>query len=125
MNFYRLFYLFFKVLLIRILPLIFFSFLKPIELVSYYNYKNRGFVQFVTICNFIFYKCERSTQPQKFANETLYASSQISPTIFLEANKVSYIFYYTFWVAINTIWLSDFRFPLPASFLNKFVTQAQ
>ena len=33
----------------------------------------------------MFYKCGRSTKLQKSASETLYASSQISPTIFLEA----------------------------------------
>ena len=38
------FHLFFKVLLIRRLPKIFFNFLKPIEFVSYYNYKNYHFV---------------------------------------------------------------------------------
>ena len=40
---------------------------------------NRDFVPFVTICNFIFYKCRRSTGLQKSANETL-----ISPTIYFE-----------------------------------------
>ena len=47
------------VLPIRSRPLIFFSFLKSIELVSYYKYKNRDFLQFVTIYNFIFHKCGR------------------------------------------------------------------
>ena len=50
-----------------------FQFQKSIELFSYYNYENhRDFVQF-------------ATELQKFANKTLYASSQISTKIFLEA----------------------------------------
>ena len=79
------FYLLFEVLLIRNLPLMFLSFLKSIYLISYYKYKNCDFVQFATIYNFIFYKCGRSTELQKSVNETLYASSQISPIIFLGA----------------------------------------
>ena len=112
----------------------------------------------MTLCNswlssFIFYKCRRSVELQKSTNETLYVSSQISPTIFPEAvcpiysnfwcpmsnykinwtpkiykwnfacvfpnftnniswSQVSYILQCTFWVAINTIWWSDFQFPM-------------
>ena len=84
-NFYRPFVYFVQVLLIQRLPLIFFSFLRSIEFVSYYNYKNHDFVQFMTTYNFIFSKRGRPTELQKSANETFYASSQISPTIFLEA----------------------------------------
>ena len=65
------FYLSFIVLLIRSLPLLFFSFLKSIALVSNYNYKNRDFLQFITISKFIFYKCERPTELQKSVNKTL------------------------------------------------------
>ena len=72
------------------LLLVFFSFLNSIEPVSYYNYENRDFAQFVTICNFIFYKCGRSSEPQKSENENLYAFFQISPTIFLEAKCPMY-----------------------------------
>ena len=60
---------YFKVLLTESpYPLIFFIFLKSIKLFSYYNYKNCGFAQFMTIYKFIFYKCKRSTELQKSAN---------------------------------------------------------
>ena len=62
-----------------------FSFLKPIELARYHYYKNRDILQFVTIHNFIFHKCGRSSELQKYGNETLSASFQISPAIFLGA----------------------------------------
>ena len=99
------FYLFSKVFLIRGVPRIFYSFLKSIELFSY-NYKNRDFVQFMTTDNLILYRNGRATELQKSANKTLYASSQISPIIFLRANRVAT--QYTFWVATNAIWWSDF-----------------
>ena len=67
------FCLFFKVLLMPSLHIDIFQFQKSIELFSYYNYENhRDFVQF-------------ATELQKSANKTLYASSQISTKIFLEA----------------------------------------
>ena len=84
------FYLFYKIFLIWSLSLIFFSFLKSIELVSYFDYKNWDFVQFVTIYNFMFCKCGRSTELQKSANETMNASRQISLTIFIEAKSPIY-----------------------------------
>ena len=68
----------------------FFSFLKSIELVSYFNYKNCDFVQFVTINNFIFCKCGGSNELQKSANETMNESPQISLTIFIEAKSPIY-----------------------------------
>ena len=91
-----------------------------IELVSYYNYKNCYFVQFVTVYNFIFYKYRRSTELQKSANKTLHAFSQISFTIFLEGKCLSYMFQYTLLVAINTIWWSSLLFLMSYSFWNKF-----
>ena len=48
----------------------------------------------MALYNFIFYKCGRSTELQKSANETLYASSQISPTIFLEAKETLMVQYW-------------------------------
>ena len=72
MNFYRLIY-FLKFSLYEFFHWYFsvssIGILQSIKFVSYYNYKNRGFVQFVTIYNFIFYKCGRSTELQKPANE--------------------------------------------------------
>ena len=100
------FYLCLKVFLIRGVPWIFYSFLKSVELFSYYNYKNRDFLQFMTTCNLILYRHGGSTELQKSANKALYASSQISPIIFLRANRVAT--QYTFWVATNAIWWSDF-----------------
>ena len=100
------FYRFLKVFLIRGVPWIFYSFLKSIELFSYYNYKNRDFLQFMTTYNLILYRHGGSTELQKSANKALYASSQISPIIFLRANRVAT--QYTFWVATNAIWWSDF-----------------
>ena len=38
---------------------------------------------------------------------------------------VSYTFQYTFWVAINAIWWSDFRFLMSDFLGDKFVTQTQ
>ena len=96
------FYRFLKVFLIRGVPWIFYSFLKSIELFSYYNYKNRDFLQFMTTYNLILYRHGGSTELQKSANKALYASSQISPIIFLRANRVAT--QYTFWVATNAIW---------------------
>ena len=100
------FYLFSKVFLIRGVPWIFYSFLKSIELFSYYNYKNRDFLQFMTTYNLMLYRHGGSTELQKSENKALYASSQISPIIFLRANRVAT--QYTFWVATNVIWWSDF-----------------
>ena len=64
----------YKFSLYEVFHLLFFSFLKSIELVSYYYYKNSDYVQFLTIYNFIFYKYGRSAELQKSANETLYVS---------------------------------------------------
>ena len=60
------FYLFFKVLLIQSLPLIFFSFLKSIGLVSYHNYKNHDFVLFVTSTILYFINVEDQLNSKNF-----------------------------------------------------------
>ena len=71
----------------------------------------------MTIYNFILYKCGRSTELQKF--ETLkqnlkFAKSETLVCIFsnlthnIPWGQVFYIFQYTFWVAINAIWWSNF-----------------
>ena len=86
LNSYRLIYLQ-EFLLFRVFhwyfSVSFIGIFQSIELASYC--KNCNFIQFVTIYNFICYKCGRSAELQKSANETLYVYTHISPTIFLEA----------------------------------------
>ena len=115
------FYLSFIVLLIRSLPLLFFSFLKSIALVSDYNYKNRDFLQFITISKFIFINVKDQLNSKNLQIKLCNHLPKFYPQYFL---KPSVVYNPGHILGSNKCNLVV-RFLMFDSFWNKFVTQMQ